>query len=243
VSVLAGELDVAAERYLDEIVSRLRQALGDTLLGVWLIGSGARDDYLPGRSDLDVVAAVSRRLAQHEKEAVVAHCRHDAVACPATGLELVVYEPGSAPAYELNLNGGRFVPFHVSYVAFEDEPWWFVLDLASAHDASRCLFGAPLDDVLPEPDPRAVREALLAMLDWQESTEPSAPNSVLNACRAWHLAERGIWASKTRAAAWAREADPDLVDEALRLRAGETVHGLDPERVRRLVSRAREALQ
>lgn len=41
---------------------------------------------------------------------------------------------------------------------------------------------------VPEPDPEAVREALRAVLDWQESVEPGAPSSILNACRAWYVA-------------------------------------------------------
>ena len=95
---------------------------------------------------------------------------------------------------------------------------------------------------MPEPDPEAVHEALRAVLDWQESVEPGAPSSVLNACRAWYVAEHGTWASKSQAAAWARDADPDLVDAALRLRTGECDEELDTAQVRNLVSRAREAL-
>lgn len=241
-TVCAAALDATAETYVAELVLRLRSALGDALLGVWLLGSGARDDYVPGRSDLDVAAAVTRRLTQAEKDAIVASCRHEALACPAKGLELVLYVPSRAPAYELNLNGGPVVPFHVSFEAFEDEPQWFVVDLACARDGSRPLFGPRLDEVFPQLDPVVVRDAVRAVLDWQERSEPSAPNSVLNACRAWRFAVEGVWSSKTEAARWARDAEPELIDAALALRRGSEAAPLDADRVRLLLDRAREAL-
>jgi hypothetical protein len=239
-AAVAG-LDAAAEAYVAELTARLEEALDGLLLGAWLLGSGARDDYVPGRSDLDVAAAVSRVLSHGEKEAVVARCRHDALPCPAKGLELVVHTPERAPAYELNLNGGPVVPFRVSYEAGEDEPWWFAVDLAAARDAARPLAGPPLADVFAPLDPALVRKSVLAVLGWQERHELHAANSVLNACRAWRFAVEGDWASKSDSAAWARDADPELVDAALELRrTGEG--SLDPERVRALIERTREAL-
>ncbi|HUJ54803.1 MAG TPA: nucleotidyltransferase domain-containing protein [Gaiellaceae bacterium] len=77
------ELDAAAAAYAEELATRLRRTLSDALLGVWLVGSGGRGDHVPGRSDLDVVAAVGRSLSRAEKDAVVACCRHDALPCPA----------------------------------------------------------------------------------------------------------------------------------------------------------------
>ncbi len=242
-STVDSTLDTAAENYLEELVARLREVLEDVLVGVWLLGSGARADYIPGRSDLDVAVAISRPLARAEKEAVVERCRHDALACPAKGLELVLYVPSSAPAYELNLNGGPVAPFHVSYDAFEDEAHWFVVDLAAARDNNRALLGPPLTEVFPEPVAAAVREAVNAVLDWQESSEGTAPNSALNACRAWYFGVEGGWISKSEAAAWARDADPELVDMALALRRGEDAPRLDPTRVRALRARAREELR
>jgi len=238
----ASRLDAAAVEYVTELTARLRATLGDALLGVWLVGSAARDDYVPGRSDLDVVAAVDRALTRDEKEAVVARCRDSALPCPAKGLELVVYRPETAPAYELNLNGGPVVPFHVSFEWGEDEPHWFVVDLACARGAAQPLHGPPLDEVLPEPPTADVRSAVRAVLDWQLRTEPAAANSVLNACRAWRWAATGDWASKTEAAAWARDFDPELIDAALASRRGEAVPALDETRVRSLLRRAAEEL-
>jgi Aminoglycoside adenylyltransferase, C-terminal domain len=231
-------LDAAAATYAEELAARLRRTLSDALLGVWLVGSGGRGDYVPGRSDLDVVAAVVRPLSRDEKEAVVACCRHDALPCPTKGLELVLYEPATAPRYELNLNDGPAVPFHVSFTWGEDEPHWFVVDLACARGLNRVLYGPPLEEVLPAPDAADVWAAVRAVLEWQERTEPAAPNSVLNACRAWRWAATGEWTSKTDAAAWARDFDPELIDAAVALRRGEEAPPLDESRVRELLQRA-----
>jgi Aminoglycoside adenylyltransferase, C-terminal domain len=238
-----SRLDAATAAYAGELVERLRRILGDALLGAWIVGSGARDDYVPGRSDLDVAAAVDRPLSRSEKAAVVASCRQRALPCPAKGLELVLYRPATAPHYELNLNDGPAVPFHVSYAWGEDEPHWFVVDLAGARGGSRAVYGPPLADVLPEPDGGSVRAAVRAVLDWQERAEPVAANSVLNACRAWRWAATGEWTSKTEAAEWARDFDPGLIDAAVAFRRGEEAAPLDEARVRELLDRARAELQ
>jgi hypothetical protein len=242
VSIVANGLDAAAEAYVEELTRRLRETLGDGLVGVWLIGSGARDDYLPGRSDIDVAVAVSRPLTAAEKERVVERCRHEALTCPAKGLELVVYVPDRAPGYELNLNGGPVVPFHVSYRAGEDAPHWFVVDLAASRDCARTLIGPTFADVFPELGAETVHAALRELLDWQVRIELTAPNTVLNACRIWRFAAEGVWSSKTDAATWAREVDPELIDAALAGRTGANATRVQPDRVRALLRQAREAL-
>jgi predicted nucleotidyltransferase len=42
------------ESYLAEVVARIRDGLGDRLVGAWLFGSGALGDFDPVTSDLDV---------------------------------------------------------------------------------------------------------------------------------------------------------------------------------------------
>jgi hypothetical protein len=239
----APALDVAAQAYLTELSERLQGALGDLLVGAWLIGSGARDDYQPASSDLDVVAAVTRSLTDEEKARVVAMCRHESLACPAKGLELVVYDPSLVPAYELNLNSGARVSLHASTRAFEDEPHWFVIDLAVAREAACSLVGPDFADVFPELPAEDVRDAVREVLDWQQTVEPSTPNSVLSGCRALRFAVEGVWSSKSDAAAWARDVDPELVDAAVaRRRSGASLPELDEARVRGLIERARKAL-
>ena len=56
VSAIAG--------YLSELTSRLQARLEDRLEGVWLIGSGALGDFDRLRSDIDVQAVCTTRLAR-----------------------------------------------------------------------------------------------------------------------------------------------------------------------------------
>jgi predicted nucleotidyltransferase len=109
--------DVVA--YQDELVARLRTAFDETLVGVYAGGSWALGDYEPGRSDLDVAAVVRGALPRSANEAILAAVRHEALPCPARGLELVVYSDAAAATsrvdadFELNLNTGaawRFAP-------------------------------------------------------------------------------------------------------------------------------------
>src|SRR5215218_3799209 len=87
-----GELmHMDLDAYLAELARRLRELLGDDLLGVYAGGSYALGAYEPGRSDVDVTAVAAGPLAPASKRAVVERVRHEALACPARGLELVVY--------------------------------------------------------------------------------------------------------------------------------------------------------
>ena len=79
------------ETYLAEVVARLRDGLGDRLVGAWLFGSAALGDFDPATSDLDVQVVTTVRLARTEREDLAARLSHPALACPVRGLELVIY--------------------------------------------------------------------------------------------------------------------------------------------------------
>src|SRR6476659_3794860 len=84
-----GDVDVDA--YLDEVVARVRRAAGEELVGVYAGGSYAFGAYAPGRSDLDVAVVVRDAASRALRDDLVARLRHEALPCPARGLELVVY--------------------------------------------------------------------------------------------------------------------------------------------------------
>ena len=108
--------------------------LGDELLGVYAGGSYALGAYEPGRSDIDVNAVVTGPLARAAKQAIVERVRHEALPCPARGLELVVYplatarSGAAAPGFELNLNTGAAMAFRVDEQPGEIEGFWFAID-------------------------------------------------------------------------------------------------------------------
>jgi Domain of unknown function (DUF4111) len=241
--------EVAA--YDSELVGRLRGILGDELVGVYVSGSGALGDYVPGRSDLDRFAVCERGVGEKTKEAVVAALRHESLPCPARGLELVLYrrafvaEPRRDAAFELNLNSGAAMPLHVAFEPEEEARHWFVLDLAIVRDSGRALVGPPPRDLFAELPREWLLEALAESLAWHRANpDVAGENAVLNACRAWRFAEEGRWSSKRDAAAWARSrlADPAVVDAAVALRHGGAAE-LDPDAARALVERVEAAVR
>ena len=111
------------QAYLDELTRRVAAAL--PVRAVVPIGSWSRGEYVPGRSDLDVVALATAPVTDAQRKHIVATCSHDALPCPATKLELVVYEPDGATV-ALNLNTGSDGTTHD-----RGEEWfWFVIDRA-----------------------------------------------------------------------------------------------------------------
>lgn len=185
----------AVVAYGEELVSRVADAV--ELEAVYLVGSGAYGDFVPGESDVDVIAVVPQALGEADKRAVVTSA--ESVPCPGRKLELVVYALGKTE-YELNLNSGELVSFDPA----NDPSFWFVLDRAIAQEHAMPLLGPPWRDLFPPIDRDEVRGALRASLDWHEQEEPRTANSVLNACRAWRWVEEGVWSSKPESAAWLR---------------------------------------
>ena len=117
------DLDLGPEAdYLNEAAERLRELLGGGLVGVYAGGSYALGDYRRQTSDLDVAAVVEEPPGAQTKKLIVERLRHEALPCPARGLELVVYQQrtvGSASAetdFELNLNSGREMALRVDEI-------------------------------------------------------------------------------------------------------------------------------
>jgi len=234
--------DPPADAYLERLAARAEELLGEVLIGSYLVNSGARGDYLPGRSDLDAVLVVADALADPMKRRLAEELGHAAIPCPAPRLELVVYRrevaaaPGERPAFELNLNSGPAIADHVALDSAH-EPWfWFALDLATANQAATPIGGPPSTGIFGEVPRRVVIDALLASNAWHVRHDSRAPNRVLNACRAWRWIATSSWRSKTEAAVWAIEAggDADLIGHAMALRSGEREDQLPIAGVERL---------
>jgi len=195
------------ETYLAEVVARIRDGLGERLVGAWLFGSGALGDFDPVASDLDVQVVTTVRLARTEREDLVARLSHPALACPVRGLELVVYaredlDDPLGPAFQLNLNTGPRMAQHVAYEPSEDPRFWFVLDIAIGREAGRALAGPPPAEVFPEPPLPLVRSSLQQALAWFAANDPRGGQAALAAARAWAWAEDGRWLAKGPAAVW-----------------------------------------
>jgi hypothetical protein len=173
--------------------------LGDDLVGVYLAGSGALGGYIHGRSDVDVAVVVRSPLDRTQKEELVGSLRHEALRCPARGLELVVYAQGRGVP-ELNLNTGERMAFLATFEPGTDSPHWFVLDRAIIAQRGIVLIGPPPAEALVQPSEDEILEALALGLEWyRDRPEEPRDDAALNAVRSRAYLETGRWASKAEA--------------------------------------------
>jgi Aminoglycoside adenylyltransferase, C-terminal domain len=218
------------------------------LQGIYAGGSWALDDYVAGRSDLDVAVVTREGLATEVATHLIAAVRHEALPCPARGLELVVYRAsvaasGSpAPGFELNFNSGRAMEARLDRHGAAEDSHWFAIDRAILAQRGKTLVGPPAADVFTPPPRAALLDLLAESIRWYESESGPPVDAVLNACRALCYARTGSWSSKDAAARWMIEQDPaaSVVLEALAARRGDGP--VDQEAVRDFLHRARRQL-
>ncbi|KXK59145.1 nucleotidyltransferase [Micromonospora rosaria] len=237
-------------QYLAELVDRARDLLGDGLVGAYAAGSVGLDAYQPGRSDVDVALVSADTLSGATKRALVAALRHEALPCPARGLELVAYRrevaaAGTAePGFEVELNTGRAMPFRATYAA-DDRPaadgrFWYALDRSILHQHGYALLGPPAATVFADVSPADLRRLLVDALTWWlarpgppgDAPAPGAEDAVLGACRALVRVRHGVWLSKVDAgrrllavdglgfAAGATDGYADLIERCVAARRG-----------------------
>ena len=234
----------------------LGRLLGDDLEAVYLGGSGALGGVsATTQSDVDVVAVCAVAPAERLRQAIVDGLGELAMSWPVRGLEFVLYTraavaaPADRPGFEINLDVGPRMPYHLSLDPAAEPAHWFVLDLAILRQAGRPLAGPPARDLVGPIPRRRLLEALRESLAWHGAHEPALQQSVLNACRGWRFTEEGVWSSKDDAGAWAlaRTDDPATVDAALAIRHGDRSRSLDPARVdafqRRVLDRVEHTLK
>lgn len=184
--------------------------VGSSLLGIYLHGSLALGCFNPARSDIDLLAVVSRPLELEEKLALTDVLLH--VSAAPYGIELHVLSDDQLR------NWRHPSPFELHYGESHREPLAFepvaVLermdptdpDLAAhvkvAHAAGIALVGPPASDVFPEIPWHDYADALRRDLEWTR-TARSALYGVLSPCRVWASLESGEVHSKASGAEWA----------------------------------------
>ncbi|RGP78333.1 streptomycin 3 -adenylyltransferase [Fusarium longipes] len=214
------------QAYLDELVKRLVQHLGNRLVGVYLFGSASYGAFEPGLSDLDVQAVVQNSLSSTEKQGIVSRMNQACMPCPATKLEFVVYAQDSVnpasrhPRFELNLNTGRHQSDRVGLDPAQEASHWFLLDIAMGRRRGRCLHGLPVEEAFGKIPYSWILDAMADSLEWHRMNELNSANSVLNACRSWHYLASGVFSSKADGGRWAMQQKgcPDVVETALEAR-------------------------
>lgn len=236
----------------DQVAGALVRTLGSDLVGVYFVGSVALGGYVPGESDIDIVAVSSAALSDPQKQSVASAVLGASAACPARGLEFTLYRrevSGSRPAgadFEVNANGGPRMPAAVHRDPASEPGFWYVLDRAIAHRSGLAISGPPARGIFADVPRGTLLVAMSESMAWHRAYEKATLYSVLNACRAWRFAAVDVLGSKLEGAAWARARWPDtgLIDAAVALRRGEDA-ALDEPAVDALLSavttRLREA--
>lgn len=202
-------MDDVVSTYLAALAARLGDVLGDTLVGVYAGGSYALGGYEAGRSDLDVAAVVRAPIGRPVAEAIVDAIRHEALPCPARGLEFVVYtldttrEPTIEAGIELNLNTGAAMPFRADFGPDTVEPFWFPIDRSILAQHGVAISGPPTEEVFTDLPREALLPVVVESLAWYVRNVQGGTELQAAASRAWRYAAEGVWSSKPDALSWA----------------------------------------
>lgn len=200
--------------YLTAVVARLRDLLGDALVGVYPTGSVALDGYRPGRSDLDLIV-VAERPTPADLAAIAEGLAHPTLPCPATGLELVLYDRNrlaqltTEAGFALNLNTGRELPAKVETQPGPGPEFWYPIDRDIAQQQRLVLAGPPFAELAPRlPYPALLPVVATSVEAHLASVAEHGDNAVLNGCRALRFQAERTWSAKPVAAAWAVRREP-----------------------------------
>lgn len=240
-------------QYLIELANRCKDVLGRDLIGLYLQGSGAQDDYRQGKSDIDIVGVVSRPLSDQEKEDLCGRLEHSSLPVPAAGLDFLVFtkseaqNPIASPAHELWFSTGE--TWKTSIEKHGDTTEHLIV-FAACREHSRALFGPEAKELFAPVPRHLLLNALIDVLKWHQGRildsfhDPGGQYSVLNASRAWHYAKEGQLSSKTEGALWVLSKEPQntLVRDALALRRGERSEPLNATEIQRFLVSVTEVL-
>jgi Nucleotidyltransferase domain/Domain of unknown function (DUF4111) len=204
---------VDALGYAEALAARCRAALGEELASAILHGSLVLGDFVPGRSDIDVLVIVREPLVDEQLAAVM-----DAAGAPPARVDLrvVTRATAAAPPRTPVLEAGVVLrpasdPELDARAAPEPD---VAVELSVARAHGRGLAGAAPDAVIGPIPPEWLDEiGDRRLAAWQEFTDDDehAELMVLTACRIWRFALERAHCSKRSAGRWALTRDPSLV--------------------------------
>ncbi|MCB9081832.1 MAG: DUF4111 domain-containing protein [Lewinellaceae bacterium] len=238
----------AVEDYRTKLAQRLYLLLGDGLLGLYQVGSACLGDYVPGKSDLDIVGVVRHPLSFEQGNELARGLDHSSFPCPAKGLDLVLFTAESAGS---NVPEPTYEFWFATGASWHPENWEtgrgtemvIFLELCRRHGLT--LFGPPPERLIAS----VAREYLLAafqdMLEWHQTKvldifhDPRGQYSVLNACRVLAYVAEGQFLSKTAGGEWLLKQEPAnaMVRQALTIRLGEANEDIDPDEITEFLQR------
>jgi Domain of unknown function (DUF4111)/Nucleotidyltransferase domain len=238
--------------FAETFAASCARTIGESVAGVILHGSLTLDDYVPGRSDVDLLVIVDDPLTDAQFTALTEAVAALRPRAPGrVDLRVVTRQVAASPtlappmeAYiEITPRSGSDLYVERRHPGERD----LVVEFSMCRAHGRSLVGAAPAELLGEVPAEwvlAVGDAQLA--DWETIGDdpPHAELTVLTTCRIWRLAEEGRLGSKTAAGEWALRRDPTLtvVRDALARRRGDSTAPLDPAQVAQLLALVRARL-
>jgi predicted nucleotidyltransferase len=229
------------------LASRCSDALGEALVSVILHGSLTLDDFVPGRSDMDLLVVVAEPLDDEQLTALRDQLAEDAPR--RVDLRVVTRETAAAPPTPTPTMEAAFTsrpgtaPEVETGIAEPD----LVAEFSIARAHGRSIVGrAPEAVIGPVPDDGLIEIGDRQLAAWQDLTDDAdhAELMVLSACRIWRFATERVHCSKTAAGRWALARDPSLgaIEEALRQRTRDPAATIAEEGIARLLALVRQEL-
>jgi hypothetical protein len=200
-----GTLSEPIQATMLALTERVRDALGNRVIGVYLGGSASMGDFSESASDLDFLVVTDGALTSHELDMLSE--MHDRLRCDTplgdrlegdyAPRELLVPEGTLAPVPECR--DGRLHRDVQEIMLSAD-------NLYNMQEHGIRFFGPEPRDVLPQVTPDDVRAAVREMLD--EGPEPGempaqAASDVLDLVRSLCALEAGLPCTKVAGARWA----------------------------------------
>ncbi len=109
--------------------------------------------YVPGQSDIDLFVVCQHPSEVEKKQTVADVIAGEAANCPTRGMEFVLYfqgavaKPSQTPHFEINLNAGPQMPYHLSFDSASEPSHWFVLDISIVREDGLPLVGPAAREV------------------------------------------------------------------------------------------------
>jgi Domain of unknown function (DUF4111)/Nucleotidyltransferase domain len=194
--------------YLYAVTARVRDVFGERVVGLYTTGSLALGDYRPGRSDIDLIAVVAGSPNLDLRRQLVRQLDHRVLACPAAGLEFVLYplttvsQPSLEAGYLINFNTGSALPPVTSFDPGDGPAFWYAIDRAITRQSGTALYGPPAPQLFAALPFEELLRVLIAAVEAHSDPHEGhlLDNAVLNGCRALSFARDRRWYSKIDAA-------------------------------------------
>jgi hypothetical protein len=241
----------AALRFANELARACTKALGETVAAVILHGSLTLGDYVPGRSDVDLLVVIEDPPSDAQLGALTeAMASRRARAPGPVDLRVVTRpvaaSPTPAPPLEAYL---RLTPTSGVRVEERRHPGErdLAVELSVCRAHGRSLLGAAPAELIGEVPDRwvvVVRRRPAGRLAGDRGRPAVRRADGADRMSGVALAEEGRHVSKAAAAQWALGRDPTLgvVGDALRRRHGDPAARIDPAQVARLLAVVRARL-